>query len=236
MLETHAVHTYGQFLNENEESLKELPPTLAAAEYYAFGAFDPFYGEFQTAALSSGGEIRRPGQDMTNLYEVFLAIRADEMDHVSTMQACLDENSVLVSPSLEKKILVGTGIVAAATAILAGGDFVGLSDMFSLGPSDVVADGTSGLEVDALATGAAALLSQFFGGSPDALVDAREVAESVEVIEDGGVIAQFLGEGFAAGLVASKLLPSKKTEQKKTIAEQKAEKDEEYLSEEDVSA
>jgi ubiquinol oxidase len=57
LLETHAVNTYGQFLNENESNLKTLPPTLAAIEYYAFGAADPFYGEFQTAALSTGGEV-----------------------------------------------------------------------------------------------------------------------------------------------------------------------------------
>ena len=57
MLETHAVHTYGQFLDENEAKLKKLPPSLAAIEYYAFGAFDSFYAEFQTAALASGGEV-----------------------------------------------------------------------------------------------------------------------------------------------------------------------------------
>ena len=61
MLETHAVHTYGQFLDENREDLKKLPPSLAAIEYYAFGAFDSFYAEFQTAALSSGGEVSRQG-------------------------------------------------------------------------------------------------------------------------------------------------------------------------------
>lgn len=59
MLETHAVHTYGQFLTENEAKLKKLPPSLAAIEYYAFGAADPFYGEFQTAALSTGGKVSK---------------------------------------------------------------------------------------------------------------------------------------------------------------------------------
>lgn len=59
LLETHAVNTYGQFLKENEEELRTLPPTLAAIEYYSFGAADPFYGEFQTASLSKGGEVRK---------------------------------------------------------------------------------------------------------------------------------------------------------------------------------
>jgi len=57
LLETHAVNTYGVFLDENEESLKSLPPSLAAVEYYCFGSSDPFYAEFQTSALASGEEV-----------------------------------------------------------------------------------------------------------------------------------------------------------------------------------
>lgn len=59
LLETHAVNTYGQFLDENEMILKELPPSLAAVEYYSFGVSDPFYAEFQTSALSKqDGSVR----------------------------------------------------------------------------------------------------------------------------------------------------------------------------------
>jgi ubiquinol oxidase len=58
LLETHAVNTYGQFLEENEEKLQKLPPSMAAIEYYSFGVLDPFYGEIQTSTLSSGGEVR----------------------------------------------------------------------------------------------------------------------------------------------------------------------------------
>ncbi|KAG7364271.1 alternative oxidase-domain containing protein [Nitzschia inconspicua] len=183
LLETHAVNTYGQFLIENEEELRKLPPTLAAIEYYSFGAADPFYEEFQTAALSIGGKIRRPGQNMRNLYDVFRAIRADEADHVSTMKACLDENVVLLSPSLERKILIGTGIVAAAATLFT---------------------------TDALLAGASAVISQVFGGGSDALMEAQEVAESVEAIEDSGVVTQFLSEGFAAGVLASTLMSGQK--------------------------
>jgi len=57
MLETHAVDTYGQFVDENEALLKELPPSLAAVEYYSFGASDPFFGEYQTSAVSRGVEV-----------------------------------------------------------------------------------------------------------------------------------------------------------------------------------
>lgn len=146
---------------------------------------------------------------MKNLYDVFRAIQADEADHVSTMKACLDENVVLISPSLERKVLIGTGIVAAAAALLSGGDFVGTSDMFTFNPSDIAVGGGSSFELDALLAGAGAVMSQWFGGGSDAVVDAQEIAGSIEAIEDSGLIAQFLGEGFAAGLIASKLMSGK---------------------------
>ena len=57
LLETHAVDTYGQFVDENEEILKTLPPSLAAIEYYTLGISDPLFGEYQTAA-SEKGEVR----------------------------------------------------------------------------------------------------------------------------------------------------------------------------------
>lgn len=57
LLEMHAVNTYGQFLDENEELLKNLPPPLTAIEYYSFGASDPFYAEFQIAAILNDGKV-----------------------------------------------------------------------------------------------------------------------------------------------------------------------------------
>lgn len=56
-LETHAVHTYGQFLEENEEALKNLPPPLTAIEYYTCGSSDPYYVEFQIASVATGREV-----------------------------------------------------------------------------------------------------------------------------------------------------------------------------------
>jgi ubiquinol oxidase len=58
LLESHAVNTYGQFIDENEALLKKLPPSVAAVQYYAFGSSDPFYAEFQTTALAEGQEVR----------------------------------------------------------------------------------------------------------------------------------------------------------------------------------
>ena len=40
LLETHAVDTYGQFVDENKDKLKELPPSLVAVEYYTIGVSD----------------------------------------------------------------------------------------------------------------------------------------------------------------------------------------------------
>lgn len=59
LLEGHAVDTYGQFLDENEERLKKLPPSLAAIDYYVLGISDPMFGEYQTGAGASGGEVSR---------------------------------------------------------------------------------------------------------------------------------------------------------------------------------
>lgn len=129
LLETHAVNTYGGLLDENEELLKELPPSIAAVEYYSFGASDPFFGEYQTSALATGGEVRQPGENMRSLYDVFSAIRADEGDHVSTMKACLDPNVAVASPSLEKKILTGVALAAAVGYFVSTGDFADPSDV-----------------------------------------------------------------------------------------------------------
>mmetsp|Transcript_34601 Transcript_34601/g.50809 ORF Transcript_34601/g.50809 Transcript_34601/m.50809 type:complete len:282 (-) Transcript_34601:175-1020(-) len=122
MLETHAVHTYSQFLDENEETLRNLPPSHAAVNYYAFGASDPFFAEYQTSRSSHDEEIRRPGENMKTLHDVFRAIRDDEGDHVSTMKQCLDPDTVVRSPALEKKFATGAALVAAFGYLLSTGD------------------------------------------------------------------------------------------------------------------
>jgi ubiquinol oxidase len=59
LLEGHAVNTYGQFLDENEDLLKLLPPPIPAVNYYTIGASDPLYAEFQTKAAAQGLKVRR---------------------------------------------------------------------------------------------------------------------------------------------------------------------------------
>merc|ERR1719354_387328 len=107
MLETHAVDTYGQFVDENEAKLKDLPPSLVAVEYYTIGLSDPMFGEYQTATVSDPdrGDVRKPGTDMRSLYDVFVAIRNDEGDHVYTMTSCLDPKVAVLSPALESRVL-----------------------------------------------------------------------------------------------------------------------------------
>ena len=130
MLETHAVHTYSQLLEENEELLKSLPPPIRAVEYYTIGASDPLFSEYQTSGPKSGmsDAVRRPGKDMQNLFDVFTAILDDEGDHVNTMQACLDPTVAVRSPAMEKNFLTGLALTAA-TASLVGSGAVDLSSL-----------------------------------------------------------------------------------------------------------
>lgn len=128
LLESHAVNTYGQFLDENEEILKELPPSTAAINYYSFGFADPLFEEYQTTAISTGAELRKPGDDMQSLYDVFTAIRNDEGDHVGTMKACLDPDVAVKSPSLEQKVLSGAALVFASALAVQNG-YVDIPDI-----------------------------------------------------------------------------------------------------------
>jgi hypothetical protein len=146
---------------------------------------------------------------MRSLYDVFRAVQADECDHVSTMQSCLDENQAIVSPSLEKRVLMGTGIITAAAGLLYGGDFADTTNLSFLDVDGLAFDGVSA-ELDAILAGAIALISQLFRADSDALIEAGEVAGSVEAVKNSGILAQILGEGFAAGFLTSKLFSSKK--------------------------
>lgn len=75
-VEEHAFATYDEYIKENEEKLKSLPPVQAAIDYYVDGDMYMF-DEFQTEC-----ELRRP--NIENLYDVFEAIRDDEWAHVKT--------------------------------------------------------------------------------------------------------------------------------------------------------
>jgi len=81
-VEEHAYHTYDDFLKEHGEELKALPAPEIAINYYREGDLYLF-DEFQTTRVP---QERRP--KIENLYDVFVAIRDDELEHVKTMIAC----------------------------------------------------------------------------------------------------------------------------------------------------
>lgn len=87
LVEEHAYHTYDDFLKEQGEFLKTQPAPDIAISYYCDGDLYLF-DEFQT---SHPGEERRP--KIENLYDVFVAIRDDELEHVKTMIACQRPNA-----------------------------------------------------------------------------------------------------------------------------------------------
>jgi ubiquinol oxidase len=92
LIETHAVDTYAQFVDENEALLKTLPPPPVALNYYLNEDLYMF-DEFQT---SRAPESRRP--KVENLYDVFCNIRDDESEHVKTMWACQQLDYRVTSP------------------------------------------------------------------------------------------------------------------------------------------
>jgi ubiquinol oxidase len=93
LIEAHAVDTYATFVDENEAVLKTMPPPRIAKEYYE--AADLYlFDEFQT---DRDPRTRRPKID--SMYDVFCNIRDDEGEHVSTMNACQREDSIIASPN-----------------------------------------------------------------------------------------------------------------------------------------
>lgn len=85
-VEEHAYSTYDTYLKENEDTLKKLSAPKAAIDYYINGDFWLF-DEFQTDC-----KLRRP--KIENLYDVFVAIRDDELAHVNTMKMLQTELDV----------------------------------------------------------------------------------------------------------------------------------------------
>jgi ubiquinol oxidase len=105
MVEEHAYKTYDQYLTENEAELKSQPAPAIAVKYYRDGDLYMF-DEFQTGQVANS---RRPVVD--NLYDVFVAIRDDEAEHVKTMSACKLDNgqATLRSPhTVESEVVLTT--------------------------------------------------------------------------------------------------------------------------------
>ncbi|MBW4682617.1 MAG: plastoquinol terminal oxidase [Microcoleus vaginatus WJT46-NPBG5] len=87
LVEEHAYHTYDELLKEHGDELKTQNPPKIALSYYRNGDLYMF-DEFQTTRTP---EERRP--NIETLYDVFVAIRDDEMEHVKTMVACQKEDA-----------------------------------------------------------------------------------------------------------------------------------------------
>jgi hypothetical protein len=123
---------------------------------------------------------------MQNMYDVFTAIRADEGDHVSAMEACLDPDVSLRSPSVERRVITGMAAVALASYFLAATGVVvdsGLMDAESL---DAVATAASGdlTIVELIAATAAGWFQQ--------LKEAESSQTLTEELIEGGAILTVL--------------------------------------------
>ena len=117
---------------------------------------------------------------MENMYDVFCAIRDDEGDHVSTMEACLDPSVAKLSPSLEKKVLLGIAATAVVGMFLSSGSTeVSFSQDLVDGVDFAAEDGVASSVVDAVIAGAAGIFSQI---NPD---DAGEESAIVDMLEEG---------------------------------------------------
>lgn len=108
-VEEHAYHTYDAFIKEHGEELKTLPAPEIAINYYREGDLYLF-DEFQTTRVP---QERRP--KIENLYDVFVAIRGDELEHVKTMIACQqpDAQQTFQSPHTANRLALPESVKAA---------------------------------------------------------------------------------------------------------------------------
>ena len=90
-VEEHAFETYDHFLTENEAHLKKLKAPEVAKEYY-LGSDTYMLDSMQTSKFECDeGQIqiantRKMPVKCDTLYDVFVAIRDDEAEHVNTMK------------------------------------------------------------------------------------------------------------------------------------------------------
>lgn len=102
LIERHAYETYDSFLTAKGAELRMTTAPQVAVDYYRDGDLYMF-DEFQTTHLPTE---RRPSID--NLYDVFAAIRDDEMEHVKTMVACQKPTGTLSITSPHSQALPST--------------------------------------------------------------------------------------------------------------------------------
>ncbi|KAJ8605140.1 hypothetical protein CTAYLR_000473 [Chrysophaeum taylorii] len=106
LIEAHAVDTYGEFLDANEDKLRAIPAPRVAKEYYKTTLFRDF-------------DIRQglpDNRDCDTLYDVFANIRDDEMEHVCVAAACSETQ---VDPPSSSNFAAGVIPAAALIASIA---------------------------------------------------------------------------------------------------------------------
>lgn len=107
LIEAHAVDTYTEFAEANKQTLESMPVPQCARDYWE-GPDKYDFDEFQSQRVKGS---RRPV--LRSLYDVFCTIRDDEFEHVQTMRACQDEQTVVQSPNIEAAVL----LLAAAAVV-----------------------------------------------------------------------------------------------------------------------
>ena len=95
LIEAHAVDTYAQFADENEDLLRALPAPRVAKLYYE--STDLYlFDAFQTSRPQGSRRER-----VDTLYDTFCCIRDDEGEHVATMAEVQDQDVLARAPNVE---------------------------------------------------------------------------------------------------------------------------------------
>jgi ubiquinol oxidase len=95
LVENHATDTYTEFAEQNKEKLKAIPPPLVALNYYKGGDLYMLDAFQSSTGYGAGGPTPARRPPCNNLYDVFINIRDDEIEHSKTMRACQDGSIVL---------------------------------------------------------------------------------------------------------------------------------------------
>ena len=115
----------------------------------------------------------------TSLYDVFVAIRSDEGDHVGTMKSCLDPTVAVLSPSLESRTLTGVVLATIVASFLSGGDFISDTTAYLEGFDDTFAADTF---IGGVVTGAANIIQNLASSIEEGEAIGTEIDVELESI------------------------------------------------------
>ena len=116
---------------------------------------------------------------MISLYDVFVAIRSDEGDHVGTMKSCLDPTVAVLSPSLESRTLTGVVLATIVASFLSGGDFISDTTAYLEGFDDTFAADTF---IGGVVTGAANIIKNLASSTEEGEAIGTEIDVELESI------------------------------------------------------